>query len=570
MLCKNNENTGMIKKLINNGAYQKIAENDLVAKQRYNLFWFYSIFGTLITALLSYQTFFIFELKGFIPFLIPILGVMYILNYAALQFHKQFKLAYFIVIFSTLSLVHILTYFSGGILNPGMFYLASVVLLAFMLLGTRVGRIIFALSCIHLIYFYFISVHTSWVTNIISEDQLTQDYLVTGIMGLLILVAQINYLEGSKNIVIQNITKSRNELEEKNIELKKLSLVASNTSNAVIICDKLGYVEWVNKSFTEMTQLSLGEINGKYIEQLYTGPSLNNQKIIALRECVKSNNTYEGELLKVRKDDSRFWAHIIATPILGDNNQMEKIVIIENDISEKKNSEEKLAEYLDSLEKTNKELEKFAYVVSHDLKAPLRAIGNLTGLIEHDAGDKFSSTEKNYFDLIKGRVKRMDSLINGLLNYSKAHRSRNKYDEVDVNKLVDEILEMLGFGNDVRIEIMQDLPVLLTDKVKLQQVFQNLISNAVKYNNKQIKTIAINAIEHGKFYKFSIQDNGPGIDEKFHGKIFEIFQTLNPRDTIESTGIGLTIVKKLVEEEGGKVSLESKAQEGATFSFTWP
>lgn len=250
-----------------------------------------------------------------------------------------------------------------------------------------------------------------------------------------------------------------------------------------------------------------------------------------------------------------------------------KNVIIER-ISQQKNlleiNNRKLQQYTATLEKTNKELDKFASIVSHDLKAPLRAIGNLTGWIEEDAGDTLKGEVKANFELIKQRVKRMEDLINAILDYSKADKVRGDESRFDVKSLVNETIEFIGKPENVSINVANDLPVLLTDKIRMSQVFSNLIENAIRYNDKAEKLIDIYSEQKPEGWLFTVKDNGPGIEKNYHERIFVIFQTLNRRDDVESTGVGLAIVKKIIEDQGGKIWVESEPGNGCEFKFFWP
>ncbi len=250
-----------------------------------------------------------------------------------------------------------------------------------------------------------------------------------------------------------------------------------------------------------------------------------------------------------------------------------KNVIIER-ITEQKDeleiSNRRLQEYTTTLEKTNKELDKFASIVSHDLKAPLRAIGNLADWIEEDGGPTFSPEVRTNFNMIKQRIKRMEDLIQAILDYSKADKRVGDQINVDTRELIRETVEFIGLPEKAIVHIPENMPVMVTDKTRLSQVFSNLIGNGVKYNDKDIPEITIGFETHENGWTFSIKDNGPGIDPKFHEKVFVIFQTLNRRDDVESTGVGLAIVKKIIEDEGGKIWIESEPGNGADFKFFWP
>lgn len=218
----------------------------------------------------------------------------------------------------------------------------------------------------------------------------------------------------------------------------------------------------------------------------------------------------------------------------------------------------------------NKELQEFAYIVSHDLKAPLRAISQLSHWISEDYSEAFDDDGKMKMDLIIKRAKRMDGLIDGILRYSRVGRVREKEERVDLNILVTDVINNIAPPGHIKITIENELPVVLRDSIRLEQVFQNLIGNAVKYMDKDKGFVKVDCADEGEYWECSVSDNGPGIDKKYHDRIFQIFQTLTPRDSYESTGIGLTLVKKIISLYGGSVRVASEVGKGSTFVFTIP
>lgn len=222
------------------------------------------------------------------------------------------------------------------------------------------------------------------------------------------------------------------------------------------------------------------------------------------------------------------------------------------------------------LENANQELEDFAYIVSHDLKAPLRGISSLAEWISNDYQDKIDDEGNKMLNLLAGRIQRMNSLIDGILQYSRIGRVTEEPVEADLNKVVSDVISMLGSHSNIEIRIENSLPVVKMEETRIIQVFQNLIGNAVKYMDKPQGMIKVGSRVEGKFWVIYVADNGPGINEKYFEKIFKIFQTLHSRDKVESTGVGLTIVKKIVESYGGRIWLESKVGSGTTFFFTLP
>ncbi|MHC1777117.1 MAG: ATP-binding protein [Lentimicrobium sp.] len=241
---------------------------------------------------------------------------------------------------------------------------------------------------------------------------------------------------------------------------------------------------------------------------------------------------------------------------------------LETEIEVRKKTEAQKEKLIAELDSANRELKDFAYIVSHDLKAPLRAIGSISQWIHADYADKLDEDGKMQLDLLLSRVHRMQNLIEGVLAYSRVTRVKEEKEQVDLNKLVKEAIEMVAPPAKFAITADQNLPAVSFGPTRLLQVFENLISNAIKYNDKENGEINIRCTDAGHAWSISIADNGPGIEEKYFEKIFQIFQTLKSRDEYESTGIGLTIVKKIVEANGGTIKVDSTAGEGTTFTFT--
>ncbi|MHC4586350.1 MAG: CBS domain-containing protein, partial [Planctomycetota bacterium] len=254
--------------------------------------------------------------------------------------------------------------------------------------------------------------------------------------------------------------------------------------------------------------------------------------------------------------------------------------VLESEITDRKNAEQALEllnkdleSTISELQRTNKELQEFAYITAHDLKTPLRGIGTLADWLSTDYADKFDEEGQKQVKMLAERAKRADKLVDSILRYSNAGHDKEEHEQheqMDLNTALPEIICEIEPPRNIEITVENKLPVLMCQKTHISQVFQNLLSNAIKHMDKEKGWINVGCIEEEGFWKFSIADNGPGIDHKYYKKIFKIFQTLSPPDKTESTGIGLSVAKKLVKLNGGRIWVESNPGQGSTFFFTLP
>jgi light-regulated signal transduction histidine kinase (bacteriophytochrome) len=225
------------------------------------------------------------------------------------------------------------------------------------------------------------------------------------------------------------------------------------------------------------------------------------------------------------------------------------------------------------LSRSNDDLEDFTYVVSHDLKEPLRGIAAFSTFLAEDYADKLDEQGHKYASALRSSAMRMNALIEDLLKLSRIGRTRGEFATVSVESLLQDVRRDMAFALEqkkVDLRIQPNLPTITCQPPHLKQVFENLISNAIKFNDKPQPVIEIACHEDHSLYTFSVRDNGIGIDEKYYEKIFQIFQRLGRREDYEGTGAGLTICKKIVQAHGGKIWLESKVGQGSTFLFTIP
>ena len=222
------------------------------------------------------------------------------------------------------------------------------------------------------------------------------------------------------------------------------------------------------------------------------------------------------------------------------------------------------------LEKTNQDLDEFAYVASHDLRSPLEGIKKLASWVSEDNAELLSDQSKRHLKQMLQRIGRLENLLDDLLQYSRAGRVDHQTLSVDTGQLARDIAELGDRPKEFTVSVASDMPILVTAKTPLEQILRNLISNAIKHHNRVDGTVKVSYQPNGRFVEFEVSDDGPGIDRQFHEQIFKMFTTLKPRDDVEGSGMGLAIIKKLVERYGGKITVQSDHNRGTTFRFTWP
>jgi len=268
----------------------------------------------------------------------------------------------------------------------------------------------------------------------------------------------------------------------------------------------------------------------------------------------------------------RLWLRTDKVPYTDPKTGKRNILIASTDITTQKEAEVKLAASVEELQRSNAELEQFAYVASHDLKAPLRGIDNLATWIEEDMAEVMNDESREHMGLLRGRVRRLEALLSDLLAYSRVGRVKTEIAMVDMDELIDEVFDLNRPGDGYKLEKAGAMPVFATARVPMEQLLRNLFSNALKHHDRDSGVITVAVANRGDCYEFSVRDDGPGIPVDLQDRIFGMFQTLQSRDAVEGSGMGLAIVKKLIESLGCWIKVESDPEQGrgTCFRFTWP
>jgi two-component system, LuxR family, sensor kinase FixL len=395
------------------------------------------------------------------------------------------------------------------------------------------------------------------------QEQQTREQLLSYIKSLRTHIGGLERLESEHERVEQALINALRQWEE----------TFNATQDSIMLVDNEFRIVQANNSAARFFGKPLGTLLGQTTHKLLYETELPPDNC-PLKIARQTNKHEEKELYLSQKD---VWIVVSADPVMGDNGDTAYFVYILRDITYRKKSEETLAKLNHDLGKTVRDLEtsnqehrSFAHIIAHDLKSPLRGIGTVADRLIKNYSDKLDKEGTDQLRLLIIRARRMSDFIDGILRYAEIGYVCEERHNVDVNELLTEIIGEIIIPDNIEIVIEPNMPVVLAERLRLKQILQNLLSNAVKYIDKPKGLIKIGCTEENNFWKFSVADNGCGINEKYFEKIFEIFQTLVSRDKKESTGIGLTIVKKIVELYGGKVWVTSKTGEGSTFFFTLP
>ncbi len=367
-----------------------------------------------------------------------------------------------------------------------------------------------------------------------------------------------------------DISKLTQAEADANESLSLLEAALEATADGLLVVDGLGRIKEFNKQFQDLWKLP-GAVLDTCDDDLALAeatPRLRNPEafIKKVRELYAHRERDGHDIVEFK--DGRVVEYYSKPQRMGD--QIVGRVWSFRDITEKHTAERKRAALLHRVAEINEELTHFAYIVSHDLKAPLRGIKLITEWLCTDYADKLGDDAKEQLDLLQSRVARMHNLIDGVLQYSRVGRITEETEKVDLNPLLAGILDAIVPPEHIRVTVAPQLPVLQCERTRISQVFQNLLTNAVKFVDKPQGEIRVDCIEDGEFWRFSVADNGPGIEAKYFDRIFRLFQTLSPRDEFESTGVGLALVKKIVEMYGGRIWVTSEVGRGTTFLFTFP
>lgn len=354
-------------------------------------------------------------------------------------------------------------------------------------------------------------------------------------------------------------------------KIRKLSYAVEQSPTAVVITDVNGNIEYVNQKFSRLTGYTAEEVIGQ-TPRILKSDNTRPETHKALWEAITSGKEWFGIFCNKKKSGELFWESTSISPVRDPGGTITHYVALKEDITDKKLADEKLEYMMANIQRSNKELEQFAYVASHDLQEPLRMVSSYMQLLQRRYSDKLDNDANDFINYAVDGSKRMQELIRDLLAYSRVGSSGKEFEPIDIETVLDRAIRNLGMSikESGAVVTHGSMPTIFADGLQITQLFQNLISNAIKYCNESSPRIHVSAKQNKKAVTFSVSDNGIGIDPQYYERIFTIFQRLHSREKYSGTGIGLAICKKIVERHNGEIWVESLPGEGSTFYFTIP
>jgi PAS domain S-box-containing protein len=374
-----------------------------------------------------------------------------------------------------------------------------------------------------------------------------------------------------QNDTVQMLFKIQKSTQEQLIKSnERFGLLVQNVKDyAIFSLDLMGNIQTWNEGAQRMQGYTKDEITGKHLSKFYTKDDVQNGVPEYNLKMAREMGHYETQGLRVKKDGTVFWVEAVYTALYDDKGELTGFSKIARDVTAIRNAKVELENKAKELERSNAELEQFAYVASHDLQEPLRTISSYVQLIADRYKDKLDKDANEFIDFTVDGSNRMKLLINSLLEYSRVNKVK-PFEWIEPVEIIEDVLQ------DMKDQVAESgavikytqLPKIYADPVLIGQLFQNLIGNAIKFRDGKTPEIKITGKKEDGAVLFSVKDNGIGIKREYDDKIFIIFQRLNSREKYPGTGIGLSICKKIVERHGGKIWVESEPGKGATFYFT--
>lgn len=359
---------------------------------------------------------------------------------------------------------------------------------------------------------------------------------------------------------------------------QRFRLLAETSPDLIAMHDAEGIIEYVNPAARRMLGYSGNDAIGENAFSMIHPDDREAAGKAYYEQLYLKGESVQLEYRLLRKDGTSMWVEAVGTPMDKKGDRPMRIITTTRDATERKRAEAESLRYQENLLRINNELDQFAYVVSHDLKAPLRGISNLATFIQEDIeelgeekdGPVIPEEVANHLKLMRTRVTQMEQFIEDVLAFSRAGRVGTEWVEIDFGELLPRVVENLSLPVEFKVELPDSFPLIFGARVHFEQIFSNLISNAWKHHHLESGLIRVNYTDGGEFHVLSVSDDGPGIPAQYHERIFEVFQQLQARDKRGGTGVGLAIVRKIVRSAGGNMKIVSSPETGTEFTIYWP
>ena len=361
------------------------------------------------------------------------------------------------------------------------------------------------------------------------------------------------------------------DISERKLLEQKFRIALEAAPTAMIMINQLGQISLVNHQTEKLFGYDRKELLGQDIDILVPESvrKVHPKHLSGFFKNPETRSMGSGrELTGRHKNGSEIPIEIGLNPIT-ESDEVQVIASV-TDITIRTEHAKAILKHTKELELSIKELDNYAYVASHDLKAPLQGIRQLANWIEQDLEGQLQDETKTYIDLMQNRISRLEKLLEDLLAYSRLGWKHGDYGEVNVATITQEIFTLLNPPAGFQLKCDDSLPIFETLKTPFELIVRNLLNNAIKHRDQDSGIIKFSAKLKQSFYEFTLFDNGPGIPPEHHERVFGIFQTLKPRDEVEGSGIGLAMVRKLIDRYNCKINIESDGKRGTSFIFTWP
>lgn len=549
----------------------------IVSKQRYLVFQLLTLIAIITCLATSYQYYFVLGDKKVIPPFTIGLAFFLIINFFLLQWHKNKFFAYASALISSWLIVHTTSLFTGGIRNPGLFYMAPVILGSFFLLGRRWGKYSLVIALADVAYFYFVS--DSAIQNIIPVEAYKLDAAVTLSFCLIIITIFTYGLEVTKNQALNEASQVNMLLQNSIAEIKKFSAALSKTDNAIMITDKHGRIEWVNEGFEKLTGYTILDVKGTYGEVLRKGEKTGLSEINAHKPAIDEKQSVNYVEKNINKFGKEYWVATTITPLFDEYGQLQNLIAIDSDITDRKLIEEELIKAMSLAEESIANQREFVNVVSREVQSPLNGIIEMADTL---IGSPLEEEQLSIVETLKMTAKTLNMTLNDILSLAKVRSRKDIINQIEFN-LSDEINNTIATyeaqAQSKNITLVShnglvDGNGIETDKDVFLQVFENFLSTAIDFTDRGQIEVHITETDRSNaasLIKIELQHICNGLTESKRNKLIEYFSDLDRQifPANKYADLGISISNKFLRLIGGNCGMTQQKDGTVDIWFTF-